>query len=181
MTTQLFPDFSGAEESAWDWCMINGVTVPGRIQVTSEYGGGLKTEKGNGLNGAYVRDTGLDVAKFTMTVLLANATDVREWSEFYPRVFPTRSIASRKPISIVHPAFYTLTISQVLVDSISYAPPDAAKGMVVTLKLIEYAPPKPVIKRVIPTSPERGSPGGYITDPRAYSPADSGPVLYRSR
>lgn len=179
MTTQLFPDWTGEVENAWDQCMINGEAVPGVVSITSDYGGGIKAEKGNGLNGAFVRDTGLDIAKFTMVIKLLGADDARAYSDFYPKIFPTRSIAPRKPISIVHPALYTLAISIVIVDSISIGKPDAAKGLEVTWKLLEFEKPKPVIKRVIPTNPERGSPSGLITDPRAYSPADRGPLLYK--
>lgn len=180
--TQLFPDWTGAEENAWDQCLINGEPCPGVVEITSTYGGGIKKEKGQGLNGAFIRDTGVDAATFTMTVTLANADDARAWSEFYPKVFPMRSAAPRKPITVLHPALYTFAIAQVIVDEISYSqPPKADKGFKVTLKLIEFLKPRPVIKRVIPTDPERGKPAGFITDPRAYSPADSGPLIYRNR
>lgn len=136
------PDWTGTDDQSWDSCIIGGYFLPGRVFVKVVKGGGLATQKGVGLAGAYVKDNGPPPAKITIDILLVNKADLAVWNDTYPNLAPPAPGVPRPSHDILHPQTSMAGVKSILIDKITFNPPTAKKGWPIQLECLETKKPR---------------------------------------
>lgn len=147
-----------AQRSPWD-CFVVGagqasVVLPGLARVS---GHGLKhdlqVKKAAGNDGATVTDTGLELARFTVTLTLSCQEDWDEFIRIVPKLQPKRLNAGTgkmelQPIAVAHPALEPLQITSAKLERVGIARPGHVVGTYeADLEFLEHQPPKKMSAR----------------------------------
>jgi hypothetical protein len=134
--------------SQWHKAKLQGVDTPGTIPKGGIKGFLRKTgwdeQKGKGTTGATLVRKSAPPVKGTITLQLFTSQDFANWDSFVATVLSTdQATQAATGISIYYPAFSSIGLTTVVIES--YSPPEhVGKGLYhVTLSLIEWSQPPP--------------------------------------
>jgi hypothetical protein len=140
---------SGSEEfkrpgvDEWDTIHLAGIQMPGLSRIDGELKRMVDKKKASGVNGVRVTHKGFDAAEFTIVTRLWARTHLSEFQKIVALFRPKGSKAP-KSVDCYSPALEILGITSVEILSIGF-PHHVGQGIYeVTLKCIEWVPPKKV-------------------------------------
>ena len=134
-----------APRSPWDKITLGTTIAPGLARV---HGSGvsheLQIKKAAGMHGATVTDTGRNLAKFIVTLILG-ADAQNEWdafSQLVPLLQPLdKNTNTLEAIAVAHPAINVLGVNACKVERIGVPHPGSILGTYeVDLELLEFKP-----------------------------------------
>lgn len=149
--------------SSIPWCFfkLGGVASPGTIPKNGIKGfkreTGWDKKKGKGTQGATLTLTSAPPCEGEITLQLFTTQDFTDWDVFVSSVLSTDTKSQQAAgLSIYHPAFSSIGLTQVVIES--YTPPEhQGKGMYhVVIKLCEWQQPPAtsVVSTVSTTVPD---------------------------
>lgn len=141
--------------------VLGGQRSPGVVKLSGhDRKIGWDVKKGKGQSGASMTRTSEDPIEFTCEFYLADQDDFDAWPAFDGLIRSTVSGATPKALDIYHPDLVMNHISSVVLSSFGGVVHDGKGGQTITVKLIEYKPPKP----------KGGSPSGSKTNAKPKGP-----------
>jgi hypothetical protein len=141
-------------EFAYDSIVLAGVRSPGKVTLSGhDRKIGWDIKRGSGQSGASMTRTSEDPVEVTCTFYLATREDFDAWPSFDGLIRSTTSGQTPKALDVYHPDLVANGITSVVLSSFGGVVHDGLGGQTVTVKLIEYRPPKP----------KGGSPNGSKT------------------
>src|SRR5690606_10891447 len=99
--------------------------------------------KPKGQTGAVTVNRGPANGGFTATFYLADETDVAGWDSFSALIASTVEGPKPKALSVYHPDLARNKITDVVVESLGILNHDGKGGANVTVKFLDFRPPKP--------------------------------------
>lgn len=96
-----------------------------------------------GATGEYIVNKGVAVARPVVTFYIADLADVEGWEEFQRLLESSVEGPKPKALFCVHPELLRNHITDLVVEEIGGFIQDGKNGATVTVKFIEYKPPKP--------------------------------------
>jgi len=160
----------------WDTCRLQGVHLPGLIEVlVPSKQRRLQNKKQNGSDGATPTFRGLDPAKVTITVKLWTPDQLALWDSILPIIFPNPNKDANKlsALDISHPATQQRGIKAVIVEDIDGPTRGQEWGSkVYVLKCWEYLP--------VTTKSAKKTPQGAVATTKAFqapTPGKNTPTL----
>lgn len=137
-------------------------------------------QKPKGTAGAFTVNNGPDVGGFTATFYLADLDDVAAWDEFQRLIESTVNGPKPRALPAYHPDLVRNKITDVVVESIGGFVHDGKDGVSVTVKFLEYRPPraKPATK---PSSSPRADSTPSRPDPNQDAKRELAALLDQAR
>lgn len=136
-------------ESLYDSLLAAGVRSPGKVTLSGhDRVIAWDVKEGPGQSGASMTRKGAKPVEFTATFYLvadeAQGIDqVADWQAFQQVIESTVAGPKPKPVDIYHPDLAARGITSVVLSSLGGVVHDGKGGQTITVKLIEYFPPKP--------------------------------------
>jgi len=169
MTPNEFPDLFSV-------ITLGTATSPGTVTLSGhDRNPSWDVASAKGQTGASSTLNGASVGRFTATFYLASAADQIAWPAFQRVVEST--IAQSKPtaLPVYHPDLAANHFAEVCAESIGGAVRDPRGGVTVTIKFIEFLPPKPAQSKTA-----TGGTGGKV-DPNAARKAQLDALLEEAK
>lgn len=138
-----------------------------------------EVKSASGTSGEYVANKGQAVARPVVTFYLADLEDVEAWEKFQ-RLLET-SVEGPKPKALFcfHPELLRNKIMDLVVEEIGAFVHDGKNGATVTVKFIEYKPPKP--KPVVKPDAGKKASSTPANDPNAARKAELAALLEQAK
>jgi len=137
----------------WNTCYLQGIQVPGKVEVEVSVAQKLDVKETRGANGANIAFQGYTPASVTITVTLFAREHLPAFVALFkiirPRVAKQYQNKDNKgyppAVDISHPATALTGVTSVYIEDVSVKPPDDHQIMVVTMKAVEwFKPGKPI-------------------------------------
>jgi hypothetical protein len=146
--------------------VLAGVTSPGQVTLSGherKINWDIKTAPGQ--SGATTTLKDIPPAEFTASFYLVRddvlgIDDFEEWPEFQKLIDSTVADAKPKALDVYHPDLASNDIKSVVKASIGGVQHDGKGGQIITVKFLEYRPPKK----------KGGSPSGSKSKPKTPDP-----------
>lgn len=158
-------------ETLYDAIVLGGVRSPGFVTLS----GHARSEKwdikdGDGQDGASTTRKGKKVAQFSASFRLVKdpvlgVDEYAEWDSFLPTLKSTTASKAPVALDIYHPDLAELGIGSVVIEEIGGKVHDGKGGATVSVKFLEYSPPKP----------KSGSPKGSKGNSEPFGPPKPDP------
>lgn len=148
-------------EDIYNAIVLAGRRSPGVVTLSGhDRKIGWDIKKGNGQSGASMTRTSEDPIEFTCAFRLADREDFDAWPAFDGLIRSTVSGPTPKALDVYHPDLVMNGITSVVLSSFGGVLHDGKGGQTITVKLLEYRPPKS----------KGGSPNGSKTKPKGVTP-----------
>ena len=130
------------DESLYDSIIIDGVTSPGVVKLSGhDLVVDWDVKEANGQNHASTTMKGRKLGRFTLTFFLADRDDFDAWPEIV-KILQSTVIPKPRAVQIYHPDLIVPGIESVVLESIGGVVHDGKGGQSITVKLLEYRPPR---------------------------------------
>ncbi len=137
------------DEELYQSIILGGLRSPGQVTLSGhdrKIDWDIKTAPGT--KGASTTLKGLPPVEFTATFYLVRdealgIDDFSLWDDFYVQLMSTISGPTPKALDIYHPDLAKNDIVSVVLSSFGGVVHDGKGGMTITVRLLEYKPPKP--------------------------------------
>jgi hypothetical protein len=159
--------------------ILGGQASPGTVALSNcERAHKWDQQQPKGQTGEYSVSKGGKNSGFTATFYLADETDVAGWDSFSALIASTVDGPKPKAMSVYHPDLARNKITDVVVESLGILNHDGKGGAHVTVKFLEFRPPKskPAAKAAagVPAKAKR-------PDPNAAAKAELAALLAQAR
>lgn len=132
------------DEELFAGIVLGGQRSPGQVTLSGhDRKIGWDIKKGAGQAGATTTRTSEDPVEFTCAFYLATLEDFAAWPSFDALIRSTVNGPSPKALDVYHPDLATNRITSVVLSSFGGVIHDGKGGQTITVKLLEYRPPKP--------------------------------------
>lgn len=124
--------------------ILGGTASPGVVTLSNcdrKHNWDVQTPKGQ--TGAVTVNRGPANGSFTATFYLADDVDVTGWDTFSALIASTVEGPKPKALSVYHPDLARNKITDVVCESLGILNHDGKGGASVTVKFLEFRPPKP--------------------------------------
>ena len=129
---------------AYDAVVLAGQRSPGVVKISGhDRKIGWDVKKGPGQSGASMTRTSEDPVEITLTFYLASPEDIEAWPAFDGLIRSSVSGAAPKALDVYHPDLVMNRISSLVLSSFGGVVHDGKGGQTITVKMMEYKPPKP--------------------------------------
>jgi hypothetical protein len=124
--------------------ILGGQASPGVVTLSNcERQHGWDRQPPKGQTGEFTVNKGPKNSGFTATFYLADDTDVEGWDSFAKLCSSTVDGPKPKALSVYHPDLVRNKITDVVVESLGILSHDGKGGAHVSVKFLEFRPPKP--------------------------------------
>lgn len=130
-------------EEVYDSVVLAGQRSPGTVTISGhDRKIGWDIKKGSGQSGASMTRTSEDPVEVTLAFFLATREQIDLWPAFDGLIRSTVSGPTPKALDIYHPDLVMNGITSVVLSSFGGVVHDGKGGQTITVKLLEYRPPK---------------------------------------
>ncbi len=127
----------------FDALEIAGVRSPGVVRISGhDFVVDWDIKEASGQAGASTTIKGTKLGRFTATFFLADGEDIAAWPNFFELIEST-VIPTPNALDVYHPDLSVQGISSCVLESMGGVVHDGKGGQTITVKFIEYRPPRP--------------------------------------
>lgn len=129
--------------SKWNTLILGKIVLPGIARVSLKHDNKLDVGHAQGNDGAPITNKGKQPRELTAQLWIFTPDAWSTWLGSLKKLNVGVHGQPINPFEIVHPKASEFNVRSVYIKGISSPPPDATKGMVVTIDMIENIPAKP--------------------------------------
>lgn len=127
----------------FDSLELGGVRSPGVVKISGhDFVVEWDVKEASGQAGATTTLKGIKLGRFTATFFLADGEDIAAWPAF-AEVIESTVLPRPHALEVYHPDLSVQGIDACVLESFGGAVHDGGGGQTITVKFIEYSPPKP--------------------------------------
>lgn len=127
----------------FDSLELGGIRSPGTVKISGhDFVVDWDIKEAKGQSGATTTMKGTKLARFTAVFYLANEEQIALWPAFYDLLHST-IFPKPKALDVYHPDLAVQGISSAVLETMGGVVHDGKGGQSITVKMIEYKPPKP--------------------------------------
>lgn len=159
--------------------ILGNTPSPGTVKLSGhERKHRWETQKPDGSTGCHTISKGPDVRGFTAEFFLADLEDIEAWDAFQALIESTVEGPKPRALAVYHPDLVRNRIGDVVCESVGGFMHDGRGGARVSVKFLEYRPPKP--KPATRPAPSNGKLGDRV-DPNAAAKAELAELQRQAR
>lgn len=160
--------------------LLGNMFSPGTVTLSGhERAQRWEKQTPDGATGFFTVHKGDAARGFTAEFFLADLAQVEAWDEFQKVCESTVSGPKPRPLAAYHPDLVRNRIGDVVLESIGGFIHDGKGGARVTVKFLEYRPPKP--KPASRPAPSNGKAPANRNDPNAQAKAELAALLEQAK
>jgi len=160
--------------------VVGGVSSPGTVVISQcDRSEEWEKQKPRGSHGSTTVHKGRNNSGFTATYFLATEEQLDLWDDYIRLIRSTVNGTKPKALPCYHPDVARLGIVDVVLENEGVFQHDGRGGVTVSLKFIEYRPPKP--KPVSKADAPKATIDNAANDPNAAAKAELAALLAQAR